>query len=255
MPALNRDRSNRRQFLQRSGASLSMALLLKACKQGFNSASDATKSDREEPTVPLESISVPPASGQTPTGVIVALHGFGANARDLQPLAPVMNLPNYQFLFLEAPFPYPGLPGGRMWYDLYGEDREGLNASRQKLADWLQSLESRTGLPLSRTILSGFSQGGAMTIDVGLSFPLAGLVSLSGFLHGPLQPKNPETLPPALLVHGRQDQVVPLAEAQRARDSLEALAVEVTYREFNMGHEITPEVLALVRDFARDVLP
>jgi len=47
-----------------------------------------------------------------------------------------------------------------------------LAKSTQLLTEWLKSLESTTGVPLSRTILMGFSQGGAMTLDVGLYLPI-----------------------------------------------------------------------------------
>jgi len=141
-----------------------------------------------------------------------------------------------------------------MWYDLYSKDYQGLTSSRQQLKNWLESLESSTGVPLSRTILSGFSQGGAMTLDVGLTLPLAGLISLSGYLHSKLESATGESLPPVLLVHGKQDQVVPLAAAWQARDSLTALGVKLKYQEFDMGHEIRPPVLALMRSFVLDVM-
>lgn len=195
----------------------------------------------------------PPANGKAATGLIVCLHGFGSNAKDLAPFAPVLNFPNYQFLFPDAPYPHPRVPGGRMWYNLDRTDYQGLTTSRQQLIDWLKSLESSTGVPLSRTILSGFSQGGAMTLDVGLTLPLAGLVSLSGYLHSQPQP-NSTKFPPVLIVHGRQDQVVTLSAAQRARDALTALQIAVKYQEFDMGHTITPEVLSLMRSFILDVM-
>ena len=87
-----------------------------------------------------------------------------------------------------------------------------------------------------------------MTLDVGLNLPLAGLCSLSGFLHSQPQ-KTTSSSPPVLIVHGRQDPVVPLVAAQKAKDTLTALGVEVKYQEFNMGHEILPEVLNLMQGF------
>jgi phospholipase/carboxylesterase len=129
---------------------------------------------------------------------------------------------------------------------------QGLTQSRQLLTDWLQSLESSTGVPLSRTILSGFSQGGAMTLDIGLNLPLAGLVSLSGYLHpgaGNVETQNLASLPPVLIMHGRQDTVVPLEAAVLARETLESLGAAVQYYEFDMGHEIRPEMLELLRNF------
>lgn len=140
-----------------------------------------------------------------------------------------------------------------MWYNLETQDYQGLEQSRQMLIDWLKSLEDSTGVPLSRTILSGFSQGGAMTLDVGLRLPLAALVSLSGYLHSQPQPAVETSLPPVLIVHGKQDTIVPIAAAQNARDSLTALGVTVKYQEFNMGHEILPQVLTLINSFVLDV--
>ncbi|MBE9126876.1 alpha/beta hydrolase [Coleofasciculus sp. LEGE 07081] len=197
----------------------------------------------------LESINIPAANGKAPTHLMVWLHGWGANSQDLAPLAPAMNLPDYQFLFPNAPFPHPSVPGGKMWYDLETQDYQGLAESRQQLVDWLKSLEGSTGVPLSRTILSGFSQGGAMTLDVGLTLPVAAIVSLSGYLHSKPDSTAHNSFPPVLLVHGKQDLVVPVAAAQNARDSLTALGVAVKYQEFNMGHEILPDVLTLVHSF------
>ena len=183
----------------------------------------------------------------------MALHGWGANAQDLASLVPFLNLPNYQFMFPDAPFPHPYMYGGKMWYDLSNEKAQGLPESRKLLTDWLKSLESTTGVPLSRTILSGFSQGAAMTLDLGLSLPLAGLVALSGYLH-PVSVSPGSGFPPVLVVHGRQDSVVPLSAAHKTRDSLVALGVEVQYQEFDMGHEIRPEVIALIRNFVLRVI-
>jgi phospholipase/carboxylesterase len=53
-------------------------------------------------------------------------------------------------------------------------------------------------------------------------------------------------------VHGRQDLVVPLQLAQKARDELEQLGATVEYHEFNMGHEVPPVVLGLMQQFIRD---
>jgi len=141
-----------------------------------------------------------------------------------------------------------------MWYNLRGQDYQGLKESRQQLTDWLKSLESSTGVSLSRTILAGFSQGGAMTLDVGLNLPLAGLVCISGYLHSKREPISRKSFPPVLIVHGRQDQMVPVSSAQSARDTLTASGVTVKYQEFDMGHIVIPPVLVLMRSFVLDTI-
>ena len=210
----------------------------------------------------LQAISIPAKTGKPPAGLFVALHGWGANAQDLASLAFALNLPAYQMLFPNAPFPYPYSPGGRAWYNFpetyaFESDaafaaRPDLVESRRLLTEWLRSLPDLTGVPLERTVLAGFSQGGAMTLDVGLGLPLAALLVLSGYLHAPVQIGNAAP-PPVLMVHGRQDQVVPMREAERSRDQLLALNISVSFHELAAGHEISPEVLKIVQNFTEEL--
>ncbi len=238
---------DRRQFLLLSFATtLSTTLLLPA--QAQTNSSSGNRSDS------LQFISVPPAKGGMPAGLIVCLHGSGANSKALASLARSLNLPDYQFLFPDAPYPDPSVPGGKLWYDLKSPDYKGLRESRQRLTNWIKSLPSITGIPLESTVLSGFSQGGAMSLDVGLTLPLAGLVSLSGYLHSKPKPIAGRSLPPVLMVQGKQDQIVSKREAQQARDSLIDFGVKVKYLEFDIGHEIKPIVVAQMRSFVVDLL-
>jgi phospholipase/carboxylesterase len=195
--------------------------------------------------------------------LLVILHGWGANAQDVAALATYLNLPDYQFLFPDAPFPHPYSSMGKMWYSFPSDysffnrpefrQQPELAQSRSQLVSWLRSLEATTGIPLDRTILGGFSQGGAMTLDVGPELPLAGLIVLSGYLHAPLEPFDASAAPPVLIVHGRQDSVVPLTAAQKARDSLSALGVSVRYYEEDMGHEIQPIILSHLQSFVEEI--
>ena len=183
------------------------------------------------------------------------MHGWGANAEDVASLLPLINLADYQFVLPNAPFPYPYSPAGRAWYDLRVENMyQGLAESRQLLIDFLQSLESSTGVPLSRTILSGFSQGGAMTLDVGSKLPLAGLAVMSGYLHPDAITGAKSDMPPTLITHGKYDEVVPIKAAWKARETLKSLKVAVEYHEFDMGHEINPQTLEVLRNFVVNVI-
>ncbi|MBE9196177.1 alpha/beta hydrolase [Synechocystis sp. LEGE 06083] len=180
--------------------------------------------------------------------LLVMLHGWGADARDLADLAPMLDLPNYQWRFVNAPFAHPQIPGGRAWYDLENQSFAGLAQAKQSLRAYLLGLEAETGISLARTVLGGFSQGGAMALDVGLTLPLAKIFSLSGYLH--FQPETqPSLTAPILLIHGSADLVVPVAMAQQTRAELERIGAAVEYQEFPMGHEIPPMVLARLKAF------
>jgi len=195
----------------------------------------------------IEAISAIP-SGTPPTYLLVVLHGWGANYQDFVPFAKVLNLSSFGYMFPNAPFDHFQVPGGRAWYALENKEFTGLAESRQLLIDWLNSLEKTTGVPLERTIMAGFSQGGAMTLDVGLTLPLAALCSFSGYLH--YQPQQSDrTYPPTLIVHGTGDPVVPLQAAEKARDELTKIGVEVQYQAFKMAHEVKDEAIALFKEF------
>jgi phospholipase/carboxylesterase len=210
----------------------------------------------------LQAISIPPKN-QPAKGLIIILHGWGANAQDVAALSSYLNLPDYHFLFPDAPFPFAYAPTGRVWYNFPEEyaflsrpefyEQPELVESRRRLTEWLLSLENVTQMPLSQTVLGGFSQGGAMTLDVGLTLPLAGLMVLSGYLHAPMRiSEQASTAPPILMVHGQQDQVVPLSASHQARDGLLALQRSVQYHELTMGHEIQPTVLGLMQSFIEE---
>jgi len=192
---------------------------------------------------------------------LVMLHGWGANAADLLGLAPYLRLANFSMVFPDAPIPHPQVPGGRMWYAFplgYDfrqphdfEQQEDVQSTRGLLRDWLQELAETSQIPLEQTILAGFSQGGAMNLDVGLQLPLAGQIVLSGYLHGACQP--PVSDRKLLMVHGLLDPVVPFAAAEAARTALQEQGQAVNFHEISMGHEILPEVIELISAFCEDL--
>lgn len=208
----------------------------------------------------LQSLTYGPTDG-TADWCLVALHGWGANAADLVGLAPYLSLDGVMMVFPDAPWPHPQAPGGRMWYGFpTGYDfrrphdftvQADLQASQERLKTWLLNLAQTTRIPLERTILAGFSQGGAMTLDVGPQLPLAGQIVLSGYLHSVAQ--APVTARPVMMVHGTFDPVVPIALAYQAKDALTAQGQPVTWHEMAMGHEIPPQIMGLIAGFCEDL--
>jgi len=95
----------------------------------------------------LDAIAVMPSNGEQPKYLLLMLHGWGANYQDLVPLAEMLNLPGFGFLFPNAPFEHPQVPGGRAWYDLENMPNcTQLIASRELLINWLSSLPTNTQL-------------------------------------------------------------------------------------------------------------
>ena len=201
----------------------------------------------------IHTIYEPSGSGPHPT--VLTLHGRGANAFDLLGLAPHLCKGRFLMICPEGPLETPIGPGalGYAWYPMSmggPPDIEAILASRAKLQEFLDGCLRRYPIDAKKFLVLGFSQGGVMAYSLALSNPerFSGLVVLSSWLPKELVPELSigeavQSLP-TLVQHGSQD---PLIEIQRARDSVEhlrALRVPLTYREYDMGHEITPRSLS-----------
>jgi phospholipase/carboxylesterase len=210
-------------------------------------------------------------TGPNPTAAIIWMHGLGADGNDFVPLVQELDytgLPAIRFVFPHAETMPVTINGGyvmRAWYDITGaeltrrEDENGLRASQAKI-EALIAREKERGIPASKIILAGFSQGCAMTLQTGLRHPekLAGMLCLSGYL--PLADKvaaerTQESLQvPIFMAHGRQDPVVPFIRAEQSRDVLKSLGYQVEWHEYAMQHSLCIDEVRDVNAWLRKVL-
>jgi phospholipase/carboxylesterase len=204
-----------------------------------------------------------PAPG-TPEGALVLLHGRGTSEQDLLPLLDVLD-PERRLVGVtpRAPLTIPGQPGAH-WYVVRRvgfPDPETFAPSYARLAAWLDALPDALGVPWSRTVLGGFSQGAAMSFALGLGpgrpAP-AGIMALSGFLAD--VPGYEPVLDgrdgyPVALGHGTLDPVISIEFAHLARERLLAAGVDLLYRESPMGHTIDPAFIPQLRDWLAQRIP
>jgi phospholipase/carboxylesterase len=194
-------------------------------------------------------------TGAGPYPAILTLHGRGANALDLLGLAPYLCNGKFLMICPQGPLETPIGPDafGYAWYPMSmggPPDIGAILSSRQMLQQFLDSCLQRYPIDAKKLVVLGFSQGGVMAYSLALSSPerFAGLAVLSSWLPKELIPelfiKEGVQSLPTLVQHGSQDSLI---EVQRARDSVErlrTLRVPLTYREYDMGHEITPRGLS-----------
>jgi len=192
-----------------------------------------------------------PNSDEMP--LVFVLHGRGADANDLADLAPMMDGPGgYRFVFPNAPEPFEPTPGfqfGYTWFDGWPAEPDSFLRSRTLLLRFIDDIVAQLPTPPGKVVLAGFSQGGMMSLDVGFRTKqrLAGIVVMSGALNEGEMPEFAEI--PVLIVHGTEDDMIPVLAARRARRVLEQHGIQPEYHEFPMGHFVTPESMAVVRDF------
>lgn len=195
------------------------------------------------------------------TASVVWLHGLGASGEDFVPIVPMLGLPHVRFVLPQAPDRRVTVNGGYVmpsWYDIKslgfrGQEREDLGQLAESAAavEALLAREEARGVPRSRVVLVGFSQGGAVALHVGhqRGQALAGIVALSTYLvHGDAERVPGLVDTPLLCMHGRHDDVVPWAQGRRVFDVCSTAGRDVTWRDYPMGHELCDDQIT---DLAR----
>lgn len=204
----------------------------------------------------LSTIELNPAAEATAS--LIVLHGLGADGADFIPMFDALDLEAIGPVrcvmprATERPVTINGGHRMRAWYDISHsdlqrrEDEAGLRASIAQVHALLDR-EIARGIPAHRIVLSGFSQGCAMTLLAGLRYPqrLGGLAGLSGYL--PLAEStaaeahtaNRDT--PIFLAHGTRDPVVALSRGQAAQAQLQTLGYKLEWHDYPMEHSLCME--------------
>lgn len=209
--------------------------------------------------------------------LVVLMHGFGAPADDLVPLADLVGAPaGTRFAFPAAPIALDLWAGARAWWmidlaryeavwtggdltPLSEDEPPGLSDARARVDAMLDELQGALAVAGSRIALGGFSQGAMLACDVALRSdrPLGGLVLLSGTflcrsIWTPRMPARRDL--PVFQSHGRSDPLLPFSLAEDLKGALTGAGLAVEWLPFAGGHEIPPPVLARLSAFLARVL-
>lgn len=211
---------------------------------------------------------ISPDDEEPPRLVTVLCHGFGAPGQDLVPIGEELawasrsTARHVRFVFPEAPHSLGGFYGldSRAWWmidtlalqtaieqgralDRRDECPDELPRVRSMILAMLDEIRGESGLPPSRIVLGGFSQGAMLATDVALHLdaPPAALCIWSGTV---LCEQIWKARLPALAgltvlqTHGRQDPLLPYAAAELLRDLLVAAGLSVDFLPFEGPHTI-----------------
>ena len=127
-------------------------------------------------------------------------------------------------------------------------DPAAFSAGVRDVTRFLDAALHRYPVDPNKLVMLGFSQGGVIAYAVALAEPerFAGLVALSSWLPPAvaeqLRPRSRERLT-TLVHHGRGDELIDVGRGRDSVEILRRLQVPVTYREFEMGHEINTDSL------------
>jgi len=200
-------------------------------------------------------------TGPNPVATIIWMHGLGADGHDFEPIVPELARRGerpLRFVFPHAPVRPVTLNNGyrmRAWYDIISiqrgaaQDEAGIRASHA-IVEALIRRENERGIPSSKIVLAGFSQGGAMALYSGTRYPekLAGIMGLSCYmllesrLAAERSAANQATS--IFLGHGTQDPVVSLVLGEGTRRMLETQGYPVEWHAYPMPHSVCPQEVA-----------
>ena len=225
------------------------------------------------PSGNIESIEI--QTGMDPTFAVIWLHGLGADGHDFEPIVPELGLPEeiaVRFIFPHAPERPITVNGGmvmRGWYDISDlpvsmdgsrkEDRAGLEDSTQIVMQ-LIAQENRRGIPTSRIVLAGFSQGGAIALFAGLRMrqELAGIIALSTYLpdSGSTEDERSEVSlkSPIFMGHGTEDPLIPVQFGKQSEQILTGLGYNVSWNNYPMPHSVHPREIADIGAFLKGIM-
>ena len=208
--------------------------------------------DREAGLVEiLETVEI--TTGDPAVASVIWLHGLGADGHDFEPIVQELKLPvATRFVFPHAPVrPVTINLGARMraWYDILSlqrtdlEDEKGIYASSAAV-NALIAAEVERGIPADSVVMAGFSQGGAIALQVALRHPkrLAGVLALSTYLPLPStleaekSPANSSI--PIFMAHGADDAVVPESLGLSSREILQGQGYAVEWTSYSMAHSV-----------------
>ena len=207
-----------------------------------------------------------PAAGGNANRLVVFLHGYGADGKDLIDLANPfgMALPNASFISPDAPHPCAMSPRGRQWFPIEEIPKGAIKAS-EGLLDLVKNEAKKLNLTFKDVILIGFSQGAMMSMQCLLinHEQLGAIIGYSGALREEnveaandqiLNGKHKFSDTPILLVHGEQDEVVPFQSLERSKILLNKIGFNVqTLSRKNLGHGIDPDGISKGMEFLKSL--
>jgi phospholipase/carboxylesterase len=212
----------------------------------------------------IEGPRLEPTAGGPAKSLVIFLHGYGADGNDLIAIGRQWagDLPDTAFVAPHAPEACSMAPVGRQWFHLTLRDSQeyarGVAAARPELDEFIDAEMARHGVDETRTALVGFSQGTMMALHAGLlrDKTFAGLLGYSGLLADPDAIKaGPSQKPPILLIHGDQDEMIPVGALFAASEGLSAADIPVAWHiSKGIGHGIAPDGLELGAGFLKRVL-
>ncbi len=205
---------------------------------------------------------------QGPATTLLMLHGYGSHERDLLPIGHMLD-PTLRVVSARAPIdlsPF-GMFGGYAWFHIAQQpgggisyDEAGAMEALELVHTFLDYLAEQAQIDPQRLLIMGFSQGAMLTHGLVLEqrVALRGAIACSGrmvdSIFTPDRDLSKRAGLPMMLTHGTQDELIPVASGRAIRDYYSKTPINVTYREYPIGHGIDENALKDMQSWIKPVL-
>jgi phospholipase/carboxylesterase len=180
--------------------------------------------------------------------MLIVMHGLGDSPEGILPLFRDV-APATRIIAPRAPDAWGD---GFSWYPVPKRSARVIADRARLVAELIEHLRARRPTR-GRPVVTGFSQGGVLSFALAKDYAslLGGAVPIAGMLPPDAGPvKRPERPLPVYAFHGRDDQRIPFAAAERAVAQLKQAGFDATLTGFpGVGHSISPEMRSQI--FAR----
>jgi len=192
--------------------------------------------------------------GESVESIIIGLHGWTGDEHSLIPVSIGVRLPNSLWILPRAPFKAHQIPKGYSWFDKKPKSKEEVLTTVKFIIDIVNSIREKMNNKV-RIFMLGFSQGATLSTAAGLLIGnrINGIVAIAGFLSR----KNTEMLNiepikfnlPILILHGTNDQIVPVERGIESMNICKELGCKVVLKTYDEKHKIPVSSMKIIREF------
>ncbi len=194
--------------------------------------------------------------------VVIVLHGYGANEKDLFDITKSFD---DRFLSFSLRAPY-SKDGACWWYAIEWKNDSikthnytELKESEKQIFSFISQACKAYNADSNRVYIMGFSQGAIIAYDMLLRKPnkIKGILALSGKLL-PQSKAIQTSLKPnenmCFIAHGRSDNVIKPIESEIASAYFKSLKAQVSFNSYEMPHSISGDELNDIKQFLKKQL-
>ena len=175
--------------------------------------------------------------------IVILMHGYGASMHDLSGIAPIINDKDFIYVFPNAPIEM-NIGLGQKGYAWFPIEESNISNSENLLNKTVNEILDMFKKNIDEIYIGGFSQGGMMTLNS--NFSKSSLFKGAIILSSRSMQQNEIKLKPKTKIfmsHGKEDSIIKVEDGRNTKIKLNKLGFEVNYYEYNIGHEISIEVI------------